>query len=57
MNEHTQGPVSARGINAAAVGTLPECEPDRSFAHFERLAVMMGLPTPDGGWRYLRDVG
>lgn len=44
-------------LDVSKVGTLPETEPERTIALAERLSVLLGLPAPEGRWRYLRDVG
>lgn len=43
-------------LDVSTVGTLPDTEPERTIAHVERLSVLLGLPAPEGRWRYLRDV-
>lgn len=43
-------------LDVSEVGTVPETEPERTIAHAERLSVLLGLPAPEGRWRYLRDV-
>lgn len=51
------GPASRGRLDVSKVGTLPETEPERTIALAERLSVILGLPAPEGRWRYLRDVG
>lgn len=50
-------PASRGRLDVSKVGTLPETEPERTIALAERLSVILGLPAPEGRWRYLRDVG